>query len=66
MMLYTVDPEGSISIIDIPSLTVAGIQALTQTNVSKPFIYTIQRTGNRFSCFRRKKSKIYKHICSGS
>ncbi|RZK77670.1 MAG: DUF5008 domain-containing protein, partial [Pedobacter sp.] len=31
---YTVDPEGSISIIDIPSLTVAGIQALTQTNVT--------------------------------
>lgn len=31
---YTVDPEGSISIIDVPSLTVAGIQALTQTNVT--------------------------------
>ena len=31
---YTVDPEGSISIIDIPSLTVAGIQDLTQTNVT--------------------------------
>lgn len=31
---YTVDPEGSISIINIPSLTVAGIQALTQSNVT--------------------------------
>lgn len=31
---YTVDPEGSISIIDVPTLTVAGIQALTQTNVT--------------------------------
>lgn len=31
---YTVDPEGSISIIDVPVLTVAGIQALTQTNVT--------------------------------
>lgn len=31
---YTVDPEGSISIINIPNLTVAGIQALTQSNVT--------------------------------
>ena len=31
---YTTDPEGSISIIDIPTLTIAGIQALTQTNVT--------------------------------
>ncbi|WP_262152197.1 choice-of-anchor I family protein [Chryseobacterium foetidum] len=31
---YTVDPEGSISIIDVPTLTVAGIQALTQANVT--------------------------------
>jgi hypothetical protein len=31
---YTVDPEGSISIIDVPVLTVAGIQALTQTSVT--------------------------------
>ena len=31
---YTVDPEGSISIIDVPTLTVAGIQALTQMNVT--------------------------------
>jgi hypothetical protein len=31
---YTVDPEGSISIIDVPTLTVAGILALTQTNVT--------------------------------
>lgn len=31
---YTVDPEGSISILNIPNLTVAGIQALTQSNVT--------------------------------
>ncbi|MBD8080833.1 choice-of-anchor I family protein [Chryseobacterium caseinilyticum] len=31
---YTVDPEGSITIIDVPVLTVAGIQALTQTSVT--------------------------------
>jgi len=31
---YTVDPEGSISIIDVPSLTTAGIQVLTQTSVT--------------------------------
>ncbi|MFC3159020.1 Ig-like domain-containing protein [Chryseobacterium arachidis] len=31
---YTVDPEGSVSIIDIPALTVAGISNLTQSNVT--------------------------------